>query len=103
MPSSVRVHQLVDRLWKRVDPLLPPKPAHPKGGHPFADDKECFAGIVYQLCNGIRWNKMPKCFPSGVTCWRRHRDWCNAGVWDRLWAIVEKELKRCEKNNWSSS
>jgi hypothetical protein len=24
--------------------------------------------------------------PSGPTCWRRHRDWCQAGVWEALWA-----------------
>jgi transposase len=23
-----------------------------------------------------------------VTCWRRHRDWTRAGVWDRVWKVV---------------
>lgn len=93
MPNVAREKELLDRLWERVEPLLPPKPAHPKGGHPFCDDKECFAGIVYQLRNGIRWNDMPKCFPSSTTCWRRHRDWCLAGVWERVWLIVLEELE----------
>ena len=91
MPKAVRKNELLDCLWERVEPLLPPKPAHPKGGHPFCDDKECFAGIVYQLRNGIRWNDMPKCFPSSATCWRRHRDWCLAGVWESIWLIVLEE------------
>jgi hypothetical protein len=51
MPSKRREQQLLDRMWERVQPLLPHKPPHPKGGRPFADDKACFAGIVYQLRN----------------------------------------------------
>jgi transposase len=92
MPSRRREQELLDRMWERVRPLLPPKPPHPKGGRPFADDKACFAGIVYQLRNAIRWNDMPACFPAGVTCWRRHRDWTAAGVWPKAWAIVLREL-----------
>ena len=83
---------MLDAMWERVKPLLPHRPPQPKGGRPFADDRACFAGIVYQLRNGIRWNDMPPHFPSGVTCWRRHRDWTAAGVWDRVWRLVLEEL-----------
>jgi transposase len=92
MPSKHREQELLDRMWERVRPVLPPKPAHLKGGRPFADDKACFAGIVYQLRNAIRWNAIPACFPSGVTCWRRHRDWTRAGVWPWVWKAVLAEL-----------
>jgi transposase len=97
MPSQRREQELLDRMWERVQPLLPPQPPHPKGGRPFADDKECFAGIVYQLRNAIRWNAMPPCFPSGVTCWRRHRDWTAAGVWSKVWKAVLRELEAAGK------
>ena len=93
MPSKRRERDLLDRMWARVRPLLPPQPPHPKGGRPFADDKDCFAGIVYQLRNAIRWNDMPDSFPSGVTCWRRHRDWTAAGVWPAVWKEVLRELE----------
>jgi transposase len=93
MPSKRREQELLDRMWERVRPLLPPQPPHPKGGRPFADDKDCFAGIVYQLRNAIRWNAMPDGFPSGVTCWRRHRDWTAAGVWPAVWKLVLRELE----------
>jgi transposase len=93
MPSKRREQELLDRMWARVRPLLPPQPPHPKGGRPFADDKECFAGVVYQLRNNIRWNAMPDSFPSGVTCWRRHRDWTAAGVWPAVWKEVLRELE----------
>ena len=92
MPSAARERELNDELWERVASLLPPRPPHPKGGRPFADDRACFEGIVYVLRNGLRWRAMPPCYPSGVTCWRRHRDWTAAGVWDGVWKLVLREL-----------
>lgn len=97
MPDAATERDLMDRLWGRVAPLLPPRPGHPKGGRPFADDRSCFAGIVYVLRNGIRWRDLPPSFPSGVTCWRRHRDWTAAGVWHRVWKLVLAELDEAGK------
>jgi transposase len=92
MPSPRREQELLDRMWERVRPLLPPRAPNPRGGRPWADDKACFAGIVYALRNAVRWNHLPRCFPSGVTCWRRHRDWTAAGVWPAVWRAVLAEL-----------
>ena len=93
MPDAKTERELSDRMWARVGPLLPPQPPHPKGGRPFADDRACFDGIVYLLRNGIRWRAMPTCYPSGVTCWRRHRDWTEAGVWAEVWLVILDELR----------
>ncbi len=92
MPSRAKERALTDQLWQRVASLLPPHPARPKGGRPPADDRLCFEGIVYVLRNGIRWNDMPKQFPSGPTCWRRHVAWTAAGIWERVWGLVLAEL-----------
>jgi transposase len=92
MPSKAREQQLLDRMWDRVRRLIPARRPNPKGGRPWADDKACFAGIVYQLRNAVRWNHLPPCFPSGVTCWRRHRDWAAAGVWAAVHRVVVEEL-----------
>lgn len=97
MPDAKAERELMDRLWERVRPLLPSKPPHPKGGRPFADDRACFAGIVYVLRNGVRWRHLPDDYPSPVTCWRRHRDWTRAGVWDRVWQVVLAELDAAGK------
>jgi transposase len=92
MPDAKTERELNDRLWDRVRALLPPPSPHPKGGRPFADDRACFEGIVYLLRNGLRWRQMPACYPSGVTCWRRHKQWTEAGVWHRVWKLVLAEL-----------
>jgi transposase len=51
--------------------------------------------IVFVLKTGITWNQLPGdllgC--SGVTCWRRVRDWTDAGVWPALHEVLLAELR----------
>ena len=92
MPSRAVEQELADRLWERVRPLLPPEPPKPKGGRPRADDRRCFAGILFVLRSGGRWEDVPAGLPSPSTCWRRHAEWTDAGVWHTAWALVLEEL-----------
>jgi transposase len=52
------------------------------------DDRACLNGILFVLLTGIRWTDLPQQlgYGSGMTCWRRLRDWQAAGVWDQLHA-----------------
>jgi transposase len=47
------------------------------------------------LHTGIRWEFLPQelGFGSGMTCWRRLRDWNDAGVWQRLHEVLLAELR----------
>lgn len=51
-------------------------------------------GILFVLYTGIRWEFLPQelGFGSGMTCWRRLRDWNEAGVWQRLHELLLSEL-----------
>ncbi len=82
-----------DRLWQLIQPLLPVAP-RPKGGGQFTCPRATLAGIIYVLKEGIRWNALPKGygFPSGVTCWRRLRDWQAVGVWQSLHQALLNQL-----------
>src|SRR5215216_5440648 len=75
-----------DELWALVAPLLPPEPPKPKGGRPRISDRAALTGIIFVLKSGIPWEMLPQELGcgSGVTCWRRLRDWQAAGVWERL-------------------
>lgn len=52
------------------------------------------SGILFVLYTGISWEHLPQelGFGSGMTCWRRLRDWHAAGVWQHLHELLPAEL-----------
>ncbi|MGW6216349.1 transposase [Streptomyces sp. NPDC055109] len=87
-----------DDLWERVAPLLPARPPRrPRyPGRLPADDRAVLRGIVYVLCKSVSWRDVPaeQVGCSGVTAWRRLRDWTEAGVWPQLHEVLLWELFR---------
>lgn len=77
--SGVRADLVPDDLWERVAPLLPPAPErrHRYPGRLRVPDRAALAGVMYVLRTGVAWRDVPAeavgC--SGVTAWRRLRDW----------------------------
>jgi len=88
-------------LWERVEPLLPPpRPRrHRYPGRRPIGDRAALAGIVFVLKTGIAWNQLPTSLVgcSGVTCWRRLRDWTEAGVWPALHELLLTELRATDR------
>ena len=93
-----------DELWAVVEPLLPPRAAHPQGGHPFTvPDRAALTGIIFVLKTGIPWEYLPQEMGcgSGMTCWRRLREWQHAGVWQRLHELLLAKLNEAGRIDWS--
>jgi transposase len=91
-----------DELWEIIEPLLPEEPPKPKGGRPRIDDRAALTGIVFVLKSGIPWEMLPKEMGcgSGSTCWRRLRDWHEAGVWERLHRVLLDRLGEADRIDW---
>ena len=91
-----------DELWKTIEPLLPDEPPKPKGGRPRVDNRSALAGIIFVLKSGIPWEMLPKEMGcgSGVTCWRRLREWQEAGVWERLHKVLLDRLGEADRIDW---
>jgi transposase len=64
--------------------VVPRRADHP--GRKRLDNRKVLSGILFVLYTGIPWEFLPQelGFGSGMTCWRRLRDWHEAGVWQRL-------------------
>jgi transposase len=91
-----------DELWELVAPLLPPEPPKPKGGRPRIPNRQVLSGILFVLKTGIPWEDLPtemNC-GSGMTCWRRLRDWQEQGVWECLHLACLEGLQAAERVDW---
>jgi transposase len=91
-----------DELWELVEPLLPPEPAKPKGGRPRIPNRQVLSGILFVLKTGIPWEDLPKEMNcgSGMTCWRRLRDWQEQGVWEGIHLACLEHLQAAEGIDW---
>jgi transposase len=91
---------LDDDLWTLIAPLLPARPPRrfKYPGRKPVDDRLALTGILFVLKSGIPWEMLPAEFGCcGMTCWRRLRDWQQAGVWEELHAVLLCELRRREE------
>lgn len=91
-----------DGWWERIEPLLPVRSASKTGPKPLPD-RPVLQGILFVLCTGIEWEDLPQelGFGSGMTCWRRLRDWGAAGVFDQLHEVLLAELHAADQIDWS--
>jgi transposase len=94
---------VTDELWTVVEPLLPKEPPKPKGGRPRVSDRAALTGILFVLKTGIPWEMLPREMGcgSGMTCWRRLKEWHNVGVWERLHQALLDRLGEANRIDWS--
>jgi transposase len=96
---------LDDDLWALIEPLLPPpKPRRARyPGRKPLDNRAVLTGILFVLQTGLRWDLLPREMGcgSGMSCWRRLRDWQEAGVWEQLHEVLLGRLRAADRIDWS--
>ena len=67
------------------------------------NDRAALTGILFVLKTGIPWEMLPQEMGcgSGMTCWRRLKEWHKAGVWDRLHRALLDRLGEADRVDWS--
>jgi len=96
---------VTDELWAVVEPVLPVAKLRRfryPGRKPI-DNRRALTGILFVLKTGIGWEDLPQEMGcgSGMTCWRRLRDWQAAGVWQRLHEVLLARLQQADQIDWS--
>lgn len=91
-----------DELWEMIEPILPPDPPRPGAGRPRLSDRAVLTGIIFILKTGIPWNQLPTemGYGSGMTCWRRLRDWKASGVWPQIQRVLSEHLADADQIDW---
>src|SRR2546425_2853779 len=102
---AMRQPTLSDELWNAIRPLLPEEPARPEGGRPRVPDRAALTGILFVLRNRIAWESLPRELGcgSGMTCWRRMREWQRAGVWPRILRVLIERMPEADRIDWARS
>jgi transposase len=92
-----RRHELGDEEWARLEPLLPPK----KAGRPRRDDRGIVNGILWKLATGAPWRDLPERYGPWQTAYTRFRRWTRGGVWDRIFAAVQRQADAAGQLDWT--
>ena len=92
-----RRHELSDAEWDRLEPLLPPH----RAGRARRDDRQVINGIVWKLATGAPWRDLPERYGSWATVYTRFRRWTRAGVWDRIFAAVQRQADAAGQLDWT--
>jgi len=79
--------RIPDDLWRRIEPLLPPRPRYPLGCHnPRVPDRVAMDAIVFVLRTGCQWNALDATgICSSSSAHRRFQEWTKAGVFATFW------------------
>jgi len=74
-----------EKMWQRLEPLLPRYRRSPKGGRPRANLRDVANGIFYLLRTGCQWKALPPQFGAPSTVHRYFQEWTRGRVFHRFW------------------
>ncbi|WPZ37174.1 IS5 family transposase (plasmid) [Thalassobaculum sp. OXR-137] len=82
----MRRHELSDKEWSIIKPLLPRK----SRGVKRVDDRRVINGILWRFRTGSSWRDVPERYGPRTTLYNRFCRWRASGVWDRLLEAVSE-------------
>ena len=90
--------ELTDQEWERLEPHLPPE--QPERGRPNAEHRRSIDGILWRERTGAAWRDLPERYGPWSTVYSRFWRWREAGIWDRLFAAIQREADAAGEVDW---
>ena len=91
-----RRQELTDGEWARLAPLPPPR----QPGAVRKDDRLVMSGILWKLATGVPWRDLPGRYGPWRSVYTRFRRWTLAGVWDQIFAAVQRQADEAGEVDW---
>jgi transposase len=91
-------------LWRDLAAIAPEVARRRRRtGRRRRDDRAVLEGILHVLATGIAWRELPQDLDcgSGVTCWRRLREWVEAGTWGAIEPRLRAATPRGTHVDWA--
>ena len=93
---------LSDAEWGILEPLLPD--AKPGGRPRTVNLREVINALRYVLREGCRWRAIPHDFGEPwETVYRYFRHWRLDGTWERVHAVLRRQVRQQAGRNWTPS
>ena len=83
MPSLQNRHDLTDKQWNQLEPLLTARLSK-RGGHNAHDNRVFVNACLWILRTGSPWRDLPANYGKFNAVHRRYKRWCDQGIWDDL-------------------
>ena len=84
-----RRHELTDKQFERIEPLLPGRPGTPGRN---ADDNRRFLNAVLWIARtGAPWRDLPERFGKYDSVYQRFRRWAKQGRWEAIFEALRAE------------
>ena len=94
------IWEIPDAVWPMMQMILDEYyPPHPKG-HRRVELRRVLNGIIFRLRTGCQWNRLPAAFGDDSTVHRHFQHWCQAGIFDRLWAVLVEACDELHGVEW---
>jgi transposase len=89
MARSNRRHEVSEREWALLAPLLPPRQT--RGRH-YRDHRTILNGILWVLGTGAPWRDLPRRYGPWETVYGRFRRWARDGTFARVLQAVAQQV-----------
>ena len=80
-------HELTDKEWERIRPLLPPA----RGRHSLKGERRFISGVLWLTRTGAPWRDLPRRYGNWKSVYNRFNNWSKRGVWERLFKELQIE------------
>lgn len=85
-----RRYEIHDDQWEIIKYVLPPE-RKPQGGRPAIDNRKMLNAMLWVLRSGAPWRDLPEYYGSWNSVYSRFRRWEQAGLFDRMMAVLATE------------
>lgn len=88
LSATHQVLYCTEAHWTRIALLLPPLGRY--RGTPATPHRLVLEGLLWAMRHDVPWNAVPAAFGTMKTLSHRYRDWCAAGIWTAILAILRQ-------------
>jgi putative transposase len=90
---------LTDAEWEILEPLIPPRIAHPNLQVPIHSNRELMNAIRYRTRTGCAWSSLPHDFPPSSTVYKAYQKWARTGVMKDIHDELRDRARMLEARN----